>query len=91
MYDYGTKEANDAERERVTAQGRAAATSGETSFGAGGYKPGDFQRARDWLEGYRQGTPRCARCLQPMTWHRKDGPLGYWDCRTATCPAAVVQ
>jgi len=54
MFDYGTKETNDRERDRVKAEGRAAALAGETCFGAGGYKPGDDTRAMFWLQGYAE-------------------------------------
>lgn len=57
MYDYGDKQRNDAERERVMEDGRIAARAGKSSFGAGGYKPGDSQRASDWLLGYREVIP----------------------------------
>lgn len=59
-YDYGTPEANLKERARVMEEGRTAARMGESSFGAGGYKPGDMHRASDWLRGYHQIIPKCA-------------------------------
>lgn len=56
-FDYGDPERNQAERERVTEQGRAAARAGLTCFGAGGYMPGDSERAHLWLTGFAEINP----------------------------------
>jgi hypothetical protein len=37
--------------------GRIAARTGKTCFGAGGYKPGDIERAHCWLMGYAEINP----------------------------------
>lgn len=65
-YDYGDPERNLAERNRVMEQGRACARAGHSSFGAGGYKPGDMQRAHEWLCGYHEVIPLCSNDL--CTW-----------------------
>jgi hypothetical protein len=56
-FDYGDKERNDAEAERVKQEGRAAAKAGQSPFGAGGYMPGDWLRAHYWRIGYREVNP----------------------------------
>lgn len=89
-FDYGTKQANDAERVRVMAMGTEACRRGESRHGAGGFAPGDQARAHYWRLGWdlQAGPIRrltccvCGESTRGRQWWNRDDGFGI-------CPASV--